>query len=289
MKLLTVSFLLPVWAVGQSQTSAGSCSPNIVSSGSGAVTVQLNGSCNGVDPRVVRDLTQGVQKFLIQFPKTIGHLNELLDKKDVELTTKAREIDNWIKKYNELSKELQEVSGKQLQPQPAADDVSRKAAEALDRGDLGIAETLLNDLHAEVESGELAARAEVLLAQDPSAARDMAIAAWAKKHTGAARNALVDTHSAPVLTIDPGRFSVGSFSPDGQRAVTGGTYSTMLVIWDAATGKALTRTEGKQGALNGYSIGTRGVEFSSDSRRVLGTFNGEPPTVIVVPGIQTRQ
>ena len=82
-RLAVVFFLLPAWSAAQTpgvtgrstQTSSGNCSPNIVGSGSGPVTVQFIGSCNGIDPTLVGKLTQSVQKFLVQFPKTISNLN----------------------------------------------------------------------------------------------------------------------------------------------------------------------------------------------------------------------
>src|SRR6185437_5500967 len=85
MRFLTIVFLLPMWSLAQSsgtgakagsQMSTGNCSPNIVNNGSGPVTVQLNGSCSSVDPRLVRELIQNVQKFVPQHPKTIERLNE---------------------------------------------------------------------------------------------------------------------------------------------------------------------------------------------------------------------
>jgi hypothetical protein len=139
----TFLILLPGWSLAQStgrssQTSSGSCSPNIVSSGAEPVTVQLIGSCNGIDPRVIRELSLRMQKFLAQFPKTIGNLNELLDKKNVELAEKVREVDAWTKKYRELSQRLEE--------QLADDELSKGASDALKEGDLSRAEALLKDL-----------------------------------------------------------------------------------------------------------------------------------------------
>jgi WD40 repeat protein len=117
------------------QTSSGNCSPNLISSGSGRVTVQFIGSCNGLDARLVRELTQSMQMFLAQFPKTIGHLNELLDKKDIELTEKVREVEDWTRRYSELSQ--------QLEKQPADDKLHRQARDALMEGSLGRAEALI--------------------------------------------------------------------------------------------------------------------------------------------------
>jgi hypothetical protein len=121
---------------GATQTSTGNCSPNIVSSGNGPVTIQLPRSCNDLDSRVLAKLTKTLQEFVSQYPKTIRNLNELLDKKNVELADKAKEVEDWIKKYNELSS--------QLEQHPAADELSKLAVEALLNGDFQRAEDVLN-------------------------------------------------------------------------------------------------------------------------------------------------
>jgi hypothetical protein len=84
-----------------------------------------------------------MQKFLAQFPKTIGNLNELLDKKNVELAEKVREVEDWTKKYGELSQRLEQ--------QPADDELSKQAGDALKEGDLSRAEALLKELVAKEE------------------------------------------------------------------------------------------------------------------------------------------
>lgn len=146
MRLVFIVLLLPVCSLAQaqaagkvnSQTSTGNCSPNIVSSGSGSVTVQMRSSCGNVDPRVLTKLTESLQQFLAQNPKTITNLNELLELKDVQLEEKGKEVEEWIGKYNELSQQLKE--------RPADDELSKQAADALHQGDLQRAEQLLNDL-----------------------------------------------------------------------------------------------------------------------------------------------
>jgi tetratricopeptide (TPR) repeat protein len=166
MRFVAALLLLPVWSLAHvavagrtnSQVSTGNCSPNIVSSGSGSVTIQLLGSCSGVDPRMLSGLTQSLQKFLAQLPKTVGNLNDLLDKKNVELGQKKEEIEDWIRKYNELSH--------QLEQQPADDTLSKQAAEALRNGDFARAESLLKDLLAKEEKQvDLTARNQFNLAQ----------------------------------------------------------------------------------------------------------------------------
>ena len=84
-----------------------------------------------------------MQKFLAQFPKTIGNLNELLDKKNVEIAERVREVEDWTKKYGELSQRLEE--------QPADDELSKQAGDALKEGNLSSAEALLKVLVAKEE------------------------------------------------------------------------------------------------------------------------------------------
>src|SRR6266852_3408967 len=149
--LAAVLLLLPACIAAQTpgvmgtnnQASNGNCSPNIVGSGSGPVNVQFIGSCSGIDPRLVRELTQSMQKFLAQFPKTIGNLNELLDKKNVELAQKVQEVKDWTKKYLDLNQRLEE--------QPAEDELSKQAGNALKEGNLSRAEALLKELLAKEE------------------------------------------------------------------------------------------------------------------------------------------
>ena len=126
------------------QTSSGNCSPNIVSSAAGPVTVKLVGSCNGVDPRLVRELTQSVQRFVAQFPKTIGNLNELLDKKNIEIAEKVREVEEWTRKYRELTQRLEEG-------QSADNELSKQTFYALRDGNLSRAEALLKNVMSKDE------------------------------------------------------------------------------------------------------------------------------------------
>ena len=107
-------------------------------SGSAPVEVRFIGSCNGIDPQLVLKLTKNVEKFLAQFPKTIVNLNELLDKKNVELAQKVLEVEDWTKKYLRVSQ--------QLAAQPNDDELSKRASDAMKEGNLGRAEVLLKEL-----------------------------------------------------------------------------------------------------------------------------------------------
>jgi tetratricopeptide (TPR) repeat protein len=165
-RFTVILFLLPAYSVPQTsgetnrpgQVSSGNCSPNIVNSGSGAISVQFTGSCNAVDPRLLMELTQNLQKFLAQFPKTIANLNELLDKKNVEIAAKAQEIETWTKKYSELSQRLEE--------QPVDDKLAKEAADALKQGNLSRAEALLKQLLSREEGQvDIAARSHFNLAE----------------------------------------------------------------------------------------------------------------------------
>jgi len=69
------------------QTTAGWCSP-AVGHTQGNVTI----TCQGVDP------------------KALQRLNELLDKKDLELQEKIREAEAWTRKYHDLSQRLATAS-----------------------------------------------------------------------------------------------------------------------------------------------------------------------------------
>jgi tetratricopeptide repeat protein len=150
MKSVAVFFLLPALLLAQpehksetsSQTSTGKCNPNIVSSGSGQVKVEITDACND-DPQALRSLTEKVQKLVGKYPKIIDRLQELLNKDDVELAQKAQEVDDWIKRFNELSA--------QLGQSPADGELSKREADALHNGDLALAERLQKELIAREE------------------------------------------------------------------------------------------------------------------------------------------
>jgi tetratricopeptide (TPR) repeat protein len=121
------------------QTSHGPCSPNI-SNVSGVVKIQFaSNACSGIDPEAVRRLNA----FLTDFPKTQHRLQELLDKKDVELSETVRQASEWATKYQDLSKRLTD--------QPADDDLSKRAAALLKDGQLDQAAKLLDEILAHDE------------------------------------------------------------------------------------------------------------------------------------------
>src|SRR5215468_10204230 len=75
-------FALQVHAATIEQMTTGWCSPAVGKAEN--VTIV----CQGVDP------------------KALARLNELLDKKDLELTDKIREAEEWARKYHELEQRL---------------------------------------------------------------------------------------------------------------------------------------------------------------------------------------
>ncbi|MDQ2773392.1 MAG: hypothetical protein M3Y57_00450 [Acidobacteriota bacterium] len=130
MKTSVIGLILAVSCLSQppeapksaSQVSHGACSPNI-SNISGKISVQ----CSGIDPSVINKLN----KILAESPNTVRRLQELLDKKDVELS-------GWITNYETLRKQLAERS--------ADDQMSQRAASLLRDGDLDGASKLLDEI-----------------------------------------------------------------------------------------------------------------------------------------------
>src|SRR5438067_2067126 len=121
------------------QVSYGTCSPNI-SNVSGNITIQFSGNgCLGIDPAAIKHLNE----FLADFPKTQRRLQELLDKKDLELADKMKQIEDWSTKYRQLSQRMEE--------QPADDELSKRAASLLKEGDLDGAGDLLDQILARDE------------------------------------------------------------------------------------------------------------------------------------------
>lgn len=84
--------------------STGACSPNIVNN-SGAITI----NCPQALPPAARKL---IEEFVRLKPATEHRLNELLDKKDQELTARTAEVEKWIKDYRDLEKRLAEDDSK---------------------------------------------------------------------------------------------------------------------------------------------------------------------------------
>jgi hypothetical protein len=115
------------------------------------------------------------------------------------------------------------------------------------------------DLDAEVGSREFASKAEERLSGDPTAARDLAIKAWQRKHTEYARKAIVDAYSIPVLVLEG---YTGAISPNGQRVASVGD-SGIAWVWDSITGKQLAELEGSR------NFGGGTVAFSPDGRSLL--------------------
>ena len=94
------------------QKTEGWCSPAVHET-DGNVTI----NCHGVSPKIV------------------NRLEKLLDKQDIDLIKAQKEIDHWLKKYNELKT--------QLAKRPATDELAAKAKALLEKGDLESAEELL--------------------------------------------------------------------------------------------------------------------------------------------------
>ena len=139
--ILTFSLMLSLsHADSIDQKTEGWCSP-AVNKTDGNVTI----NCYSVSPKIVK------------------RLEELLDKKDTDLTNAQQEVDFWLKKYYEL-KNL-------LTTRPATDELAAKAKTLLDDGDLKGAEELLKKSLAQ----NLAKRAQLLKEKeslDQAAAKD---------------------------------------------------------------------------------------------------------------------
>src|ERR1017187_6200361 len=126
----------------------------------------------------------------------------------------------------------------------------------------------LDDAQIDLDSRALAAKAEELVAKaDPSAAQDVAIAAWKRKHTDVARKAVTHAYSLPVIMLEGhnGTIATAMFSPDGGRVLTA-AFDDTARVWDATTGKALTLL-----SENTVQIGT--AAFSPDGTRVITAAN----------------
>jgi hypothetical protein len=72
------------------QTTEGACSPAV---GETHANVTITIVCQGMDP------------------KALQRLNELLDKKELELQAKIREAEEWTRKYHKPSQRLAEEGG----------------------------------------------------------------------------------------------------------------------------------------------------------------------------------
>jgi tetratricopeptide (TPR) repeat protein len=121
----------PLTAAGQQSTqrSSGDCSPNISNTGSGTVTLQILGNaCQGIDPSFVKQ----INVFLATYPQQQRRLNELLDKKDVELGEKLKEVADLTVKYQESVKQLEALG----RPEHMARLVQMNASSDKDRESL---------------------------------------------------------------------------------------------------------------------------------------------------------
>ena len=130
-------------AVKVEQASHARCSPNIANV-DGNVTIRYDeNACYGGDLKLIEELKKIVSPFLAEYPKTVKRLQELLDKKDIELAEKSAEVGQWVEKYEDLSGRLEK--------QGADDALSRKAAELLREGELEKAGVLLDEILARDE------------------------------------------------------------------------------------------------------------------------------------------
>jgi tetratricopeptide (TPR) repeat protein len=137
------ALLLFLASIGLSQSTAstgGRCSPAITQTGGNVTITYQSNSCPELDASTAAQ----VKAFLRKFPKTVDRLNELLDKKDVELKERAKEVQDWIMKYSELEK--------QLAAQGDDSELSRRAAALLRDNDLNGAGKLLDEIISRGES-----------------------------------------------------------------------------------------------------------------------------------------
>jgi tetratricopeptide (TPR) repeat protein len=118
--VLCVSGVPTVIAQSVSQKTAGPCSPAITDV-KGHVTI----TCQGVDR------------------KALARLNELLDKKDLQLAQKVEEANEWAQRYHEVSARLAASDDSQL---------SKKALALIREGKLDEAGALLDGLVAKQEA-----------------------------------------------------------------------------------------------------------------------------------------
>jgi tetratricopeptide (TPR) repeat protein len=124
----------------------GACSP-VISNVSGSIVIRFSGTaCAGMDPAAIQKLNE----FLAAFPKTQRRLQELLDKKDVELSGALKEATEWAQRYRDLSRRLDEEA--------SASTLSQQAASLLHDGQLERAAALLDELlgRGEREVGRIA-------------------------------------------------------------------------------------------------------------------------------------
>jgi len=117
---LVLSAVLLVLAAGVhaqtvTQSTQGWCSPAVADT-EGNVTI----NCHGVDPRA------------------LARLNELLDKKDLELAQKIEEANQWAEKYNDLNARLAAAEDDS--------DLAHRARKLIEQGEFDQAGTILDEL-----------------------------------------------------------------------------------------------------------------------------------------------
>src|SRR5664280_932938 len=117
--MLSLAFISLVVMVAQQpqatflQNSSGWCSPNIAN-----VTGNVTVNCIGVDPRALK------------------RLNEELNRKNLQLTEKIRQADEWTVRYKELEERLSEAGDDSM--------LSHQAEEYLHEGELEKAGAVLD-------------------------------------------------------------------------------------------------------------------------------------------------
>ena len=126
-----------------------------------------------------------------------------------------------------------------------------------------------NQQRLEAQSRALSARAEQILPRDRPAALDLAIRSWHTTKTAEANLAVADAFPRLLAKLEghSGPVRRASFSPDGQRIVTGSDDPTARV-WNAANWRLLFRLEGHTGDVNEAAFspdGQRNVTASRDS------------------------
>ena len=142
-KVAALSLFAVVTAFAQGQNTAstrGRCSPAVSQAGGNVTITYLSGSCPELDAKTVATL----KDFSSKFPRTLDRLNELLDKKDVELASRDNEVQEWIGKYEDLANKLAENGDDSA--------LGRQAAAKLQDGDLEGAGKLLDEIISRGES-----------------------------------------------------------------------------------------------------------------------------------------